>query len=611
MTTPDAAIDPITLSTVWHSFQTTCREMRHLIERTAQSFLMGQLKDVSVGIWRADGATIAMPEGLLNQFLGTGFAINSIKDRFAGDLHPGDVILTNDPYHGGHNVHLPDWGFIRPIFWEDELLFFTLVRGHQMDTGGSFPGGYFPNGYDIHAEGLCIPPLKVYERGVERSDLLELIWNNVRFRDAVRLDNYSMIAATRLAEERALGLVRRYGRDAVLACVDEMIDRTERAVRAEIAAIPDGTYSGESATDDDGTVLDEPVWVRVDVVVEGDELTIDFSRSDAQRKGYVNSVYAATYGTAVGAAILLFDPALADYHNEGSLRPMTVVAPLGNVTNAEYPATVGAGPVNVGTQIMEAVTEALAAAKPERAMAAWAKHRGDYTFAADPRTGKPYVRTTFDYDGSAGAVWGHDGPTGPTAMGTLASVIRGNIEEAEIRYPWRMLQLEVVPDFMGAGRWRGGGGVDWRAVNEGTDGRMATGSSDGDEMLGKGVLGGDPTPPCRTFLLRGDERIRIKPHRMQEVRTGDVLVKLSSGGAGVGDPRQRDVAAVVEDVRNELVTVEAARRQYGVVLDADTLEVDQELTEKLRSEPPTDGVRVVVDEERLAVRLDRDPPSPA
>jgi N-methylhydantoinase B len=599
----DVTIDPITLSTVWHSFQTTCREMRYLVERTAQSFLMAQLKDVSVGIWRADGATVAMPEGLLNQFLGTGFAINSIKEKFGDDLHPGDVILTNDPYHGGHNVHLPDWGFMRPIFWGDELLFFTLVRGHQMDTGGSFPGGYFPNGYDIHAEGLCIPPLKVYEKGVEKSELFELIWNNVRFREAVRLDNYSMIAATRLAEERVHGLLERYGPDAVLGCIEQMITRTERAVRSEIAAIPDGTYSGESATDDDGTVLDEPVWVRVDITIKGDELVIDFSRSDAQRKGYINSIFAATYGTAVGAAILLFDPALADFHNEGSLRPMTVVAPEGNITNAVYPATVGAGPVNVGTQIMEAVIEALAKAKPERAMAAWAKHRGDYTFASDPRTGKPYVRTTFDYDGSAGAVWGHDGPTGPTAMGTLASVIRGNVEEAEIRYPWRLLNLEVVPDFMGAGRWRGGGGVDWRAVNEGTDGRMATGSSDGDEMLGKGVLGGHPTPECRTYLERDGELIRVKPHRMQELRRGDVLIKLSSGGAGVGDPAEREPEKVAEDVRDGIVSVEAARLIYRVALDPQTLEVDQAQTAELRATPTNGETRVVVDEDALAVRL--------
>ena len=308
-----------------------------------------------------------------------------------------------------------------------------------------------------------------------------------------------------------------------------MISRTERAVRAEIRAIPDGCYVGESATDDDGTVLDEPVWIRVSVVVEGDEMTIDFSRSDDQRRGFVNSVYAATYGTAVGAALLVFDPALADYHNEGSLRSITVVAPPGNVTNAQYPATVGGSPVNVGTQIIEAVTQALASARPDRAMAAWGKHRGDYTSAVDLRSGRGYVRTTFDYDGSAGAVWGYDGPTGPTAMGTLASVIRGNVEEQEIRYPWRIEKLEVVPDFMGAGRWRGGGGVDWRAVNDGSAGRMATGSSDGDEMLGSGVLGGRPTPECRTYLKRGERLIRVKPHRLQEIEPGDTLIKLSSG----------------------------------------------------------------------------------
>ncbi len=603
MATTDVKMDPITLSTVWHSFQTTCREMRHLMERTAQSYLMAQLKDVSVGIWLADGQTVAMPEGLLNQFLGTGFAIKDLHERFGDDLHPGDIILTNDPYHGGHTPHLPDWGFFRPIFWEDELLFITLVRGHQTDTGGSFPGGYFPDGYDIHAEGLCIPPIKVFDRGRERTDVLELIWNNVRFRDGVRQDNYSMIAATKLAEDRTIDLLKRYGRDTVIGCIEQMIERTERAVRAEIAAIPDGTYTGESATDDDGTVLDEPVWIRVDVTIDSDELIIDFSRSDGQRQGYVNSPYASTYGTAVGAAILLFDPALADFHNEGSLRPMTVIAPPGNVTNAQYPATVGASPVNVGLQIMEAVTQALAKANPERAMAAWGKHRGDYSFATDLRTGKPYVRTMFDYDGSAGAVWGHDGPTGPLAFGTLGSVTRGNVEEAEIRYPWRILNLEVVTDFMGAGKWRGGGGVDWRALNEGSDGRMATGSSDGDVMLGQGVLGGHPTPPCRTFLKRGDQLSKVKPHRMARFKQGDVLIKLSSGGAGVGDPRERPIDAVVEDVRNEFVSVEAAERMYGVCLDADTFEVDHERTEKLRSAPVTEEAEVLIDEEQLQVYI--------
>src|SRR3990170_2907457 len=317
-----AKADPTTVATVWHSMQTICREMRHVMDRTAQNYLISQLHDVSVGILGAKGETIAVPEGLPTQFLGSGFAVKSLVEKFGGDIHPGDVFLTNDPYHGGHCCHLPDWAFFRPIFYKKELLFFTMVRAHQQDTGGSFPGGYFPNGYDIHAEGICIPPTKVFEAGKERTDVLELIWNNVRWPEGVRIDNYAMIAATKMCEERIVALLDTYGKETVLQCVDQMIDRTEQAVREEIRKIPNGTYRGESATDDDGTVLDEQVWVRADVTVQGDEMIIDLSRSDKQRRGFVNTIQSASYGKAVAAALLMMDPELADYHNEGSLRPI-------------------------------------------------------------------------------------------------------------------------------------------------------------------------------------------------------------------------------------------------------------------------------------------------
>lgn len=596
-------IDPITLSTVWHGFQSLCREMRSMMTRTSQSYLMATLKDLSVGVWLTDGSTVAVPEGLPGQFLGTSFAIEAIREKFKDDLHPGDVILTNDPYHGGHNSHLPDWGFIRPIFLDGELLFFTMVRGHMQDTGGSFPGGYFPNAYDIIAEGLCIPPLKIIKRGVEDADLLELIFNNVRFVDEMKIDCQAMIATTLFAENRIVEMLRRYGRDTVLGAVHQMMERTERAVRAEIAAMPDGTYSGDSSTDDDGTVLDEPVTVRVDVTIKGDEVTLDFSRSDAQRTGFVNCVYAVTYARAVAATIIYMDPALADFHNTGSLRPLTVIAPLGSVTNARYPATVGASPVNVGGQVIEAVVEALSKAKPDRSIAGWGRHRGDYTFATDPRTGERYVRTTFDYDGSAGAVWGHDGMTGPTTLTTLGSVQRGSLEEGEIRFPWKILKQEVRSDFNGTGRWRGGGGIDWRALNEGSDGRMATGSSDGDVIRVKGAQGGQSNPNARTFILRGKEKIRVKPHRMVDIKKGDIVVKLSPGGAGVGDSWERPIERVVSDVRTEMVTAKAARLIYGVVLDPITFQVDEAATGKLRSSPPAERYFAVINEDTLDIEI--------
>jgi N-methylhydantoinase B len=576
-------IDPTTVATIWHSMQTICKEMRHMVKRTAQNYLIGQLQDMSVGIWGADGTTIAVPVGLPVQFLGTTFAVQDLVKMFGGNINPGDVFLTNDPYHGGHNCHLPDWGYIRPIFYKGELLFFTLCRGHQMDTGGSFPGGYFPNGYDIHAEGLIIPPIKVIERGKERKDLVNLILNNVRFSDGVRVDLHAMIGATTMCERRVLALLDMYGKQTVFASVQEMIKRTEIAVRDEIRKIPDGVYTGAAATDDDGTVLDEPVWVRARITVKGDELTIDLSESDAQRKGFINSVYAATYGNAIAAAILYFDPAIADYHNQGTMEPIKVVAPLGSVVNCKYPATVGASPVNVGIQVMEAVLEALAKALPGRAVAAWGKHRGDYVFAMDPRTGEPYVRTSFDYDGSGGAVAGYDGYQAVSTLTALGAAHRDNVEEMEVRVPWRALRWEFVPDFSGAGKWRGGPGLHWEAFNEGSDGQMATGSSDGDVVQGFGALGGEPTPVSRTYLRRNGEDIRVKPHRLVPVKTGDVLVKHSSGGGGVGNPAERDPELVREDVENEFVSLENAKEIYRVVIEPDTLKVDHQATKALRA----------------------------
>ncbi len=576
-------IDPTTVATVWHSMQTICKEMRHLVKRTAQNYLIGELQDLSVGIWGADGSTIAVPVGLPNQFLGTTFAVQDLVKMFAGDINPGDVFLTNDPYHGGHNTHLPDWGYIRPIFYKGGLLFFTLCRGHQMDTGGSFPGGYFPNGYDIHAEGLVIPPIKVIDRGRERKDLVNLILNNVRFSDGVRVDLHAMIGSTTMCEKRILALLDMYGRNTVLACIEEMMRRTELAVREEIRKIPDGVYKGAAATDDDGTTLDEPVWVRARITVKGDEMTIDLSESDAQRKGFVNCVYAVTYGIAIAAVILYFDPALADYHNQGTMAPIKVIAPPRSVVNCEYPATVGASPVNVGVQIMEAVVEALAKALPHRAVAAWGKHRGDYLFATDPRTGEPYVRTCFDYDGSAGAVSGYDGYQAVSTLTAMGAAHRDNVEEMEARVPWRALRWEFVSDFSGAGRWRGGPGLHWEALNEGSDGQMATGSSDGDVVQGSGALGGEPSPVSRTYLRRGSENIRVKPHRLVPVKTGDVLVKHSSGGGGVGNPAERDPDLVRDDVRKDFVSLKAAKETYKVIIDPTTWKVDYEATKALRA----------------------------
>jgi N-methylhydantoinase B len=571
----------MTLSTVWHSFQSICKEMRHVIDRTSQNYLIAQLHDVSVGVWDGAGRTVSVPIGLSVQYLGGKLSVEYVLNKFRGDLNPGDVILVNDPYNG-YCCHLPDWGFYRPIFYRGELLFFTFCRAHQMDTGGAYPGGYFPDAYDIHAEGLRIPGIKVMVGDREREDVMELILNNVRWPEGTRIDNYAQIAATRLCEQRIVALLDKYGKETVLACVEEMMTRTEKAVRTAIAKIPDGTYYGEAATDDDGTELDVPVWARCDITVKGDTLKVDFSKSDKQRKGFVNCVFNSTFSNALSALFMFLDPALGEYHNEGSLRPITIYAPPGSVLNAQYPATVGASPVSMGHQIIESVVSAMSKAIPERAIACWGKRYGHYIFGHDPRSNEKYVVTTFDMDGGAGAVRGYDGYEGGTSIGALGEVNRGNVEEVEIRFPWRTRRWEFACDTAGAGKWRGASGIHWEVENVGGDAGIATGSSDGEIVRAPGALGGEPTPNSRSFLIRDGKREKIRGHRLYNLKPGDVILKLSGGGAGVGPPEERDPEKVRRDVINEFISPAQARDVYRVILDAETLEIKQPETARLR-----------------------------
>jgi N-methylhydantoinase B len=280
---------------------------------------------------------------------------------------------------------------------------------------------------------------------------------------------------------------------------------------------------------------------------------------------------------------MFLDPALGEYHNEGSLRPITVTAPPGSVVHAQYPATVGASPVSMGHQIIESVVMAMSRAMPERAIGCWGKRYGHYIFGLDPRTGERYVVTTFDMDGGAGAARGFDGYEGATSIGTLGEVNRGNVEEVEMRFPWRTLRWEFAPDTCGAGRWRGASGIHWEVQNVGGEAGIATGSSDGERVRAPGALGGEPTPNSRAVLIRDGETSPVRGHRLYQLKPGDIIRKVSGGGAGVGVPTERDPEKVRWDVRNGFISAERAREAYKVVLDPAALAVDEAATRALRS----------------------------
>ena len=576
-------VDPLTLSTVWHGLQRICREMRRVIERTSQSYLISQLKDISVGIWDGEGHTVAIPVGLATQFVGGKFSVRYILNEYRNNVYPGDIFLANDPYNG-YSCHPPDWGFFRPIFHQGKVAFWTLARAHVEDTGAAFPGAYFSDPYDIHSEGILIPGVKVVEKGKEQRDILRLIWNNVRLAEGVKIDCYAMIAATEVAHNRLTELVGRYGIKTVQNCIAVMQQRTERAVRACIKEMKDGTYYGESSTDDDGYELDVPVTVRCEATIKGDELTIDFSKSDKQRRGFINSSYPSTYSIAVAGAILFLDPALADYHNEGTMRALDIIAPEGLVVNAKYPAPMGGAPVNVGHNIIEAVMMAMSEALPGRAAAGWGRRYGQYIYGTNPRTGGLYIMPGYHAEGGAGAVAGYDGYQGAASIGTLGEISRPNTEDVEIKYPWKVISREFRMDSSGAGKWRGGPGFHWEVVNLGGEAGMHTGAGQGETTFSHGALGGKPTPPNTCHILRNGERIQAKVHRLHQLKPGDHIVKDSGGGGGVGRPEERDPQAVWGDVYiNELVTLETAREIYKVVIDPATRQIDWDQTRSLRA----------------------------
>ena len=238
----------------------------------------------------------------------------------------------------------------------------------------------------------------------------------------------------------------------------------------------------------------------------------------------------------------------------------------------------------MGHQIIESVVSAMSQAVPEHAIACWGKRYGHYIFGDDPRTKEKYVVTTFDADGGAGAVKGFDGYEGATSIGALGEVNKGNVEEVEMRFPWRTVRWELAQDSAGAGKWRGACGIHWEVENVGGDAGIATGSSDGEVVRAPGALGGEPTPNSRSFLTRDAKTERIRGHRLYQLKPRDVLLKITGGGAGVGNPAERDPELVRIDVVKEMVSVEKARETYKVVIDPETVEVDKEKTALLRAQ---------------------------
>jgi N-methylhydantoinase B len=540
-------LDPIVTSVIQHRLLAIVEEMGEAMLRTSYSQILNSSRDFSTAICDLEGQLIAQAEHVPIHVGALPFAARAVAEFFGDDIHPGDVFLLNDPYHGGN--HLPDLTVFVPVFAGDRPRFWSINRAHQSDIGGATHGAYNAAATDIWQEGLRISPLRLYDRGAVRRDLLEMIATNVRHSRDFRGDLAAMIGSAHLGERRLLALAAEFGWPVTDAAIEAVLDGTERRTRAVIAEWQDGIYRGEAVLDDDGRGHDD-IHIRASVTKRGSDLVVDLSDSHEQVASFVNSSYANTYSAVVVALSYLIDPDTPK--NDGTFRPIRLVARPGTVVWANPGAPVTLATNHCGQEIIEAIIKALAPACPERAMAGWGRRFRIAIQGRDPRSGKPFIWHFFQARPGGGASPVGDGWPGAGEWQAAGGIKFGSLEVTEVRFPLFFRRHEFRPDSGGAGKFRGGPGGVVDMVAETAEPAIGNTAGDGVRHGACGILdGADGVPHRYTLYSKGRPPRTIKTKETGLViRPGDVLVLESGGGGGWGDPVERAPAAVARDFEN-------------------------------------------------------------
>jgi N-methylhydantoinase B len=547
-------LDPIVVSVVRHRLLAIVEEMGEAMLRTSYSQILNSSRDFSTAICDLGGRLIAQAEHVPIHVGALPYAAKAVAEFFAGDIHQGDVFLLNDPYHGGN--HLPDLTVFVPVFAEAEPRFWSINRAHQSDIGGATHGAYNAAATDIWQEGIRITPLRLYDRGQVRRDVLEMIATNVRHPRDFRGDLAAMIGSAHLGERRLLALAREFGWQVTDAAIEAVLDGAERQARAAIARWKDGVYRGEAVLDDDGRGNND-IRIRATVDKRGSDLVIDLSQSDPEVASFVNSSYANMRSAVVVALAYLIDPDTPK--NDGAFRPVTVRAKPGTVVWANPGAPVTLATNHCGQEIIEAIVRALAPACPDAAMAGWGRRFRIAIQGRDPRAalpgGKPFIWHFFQARPGGGASPAGDGWPGAGEWQAAGGIKFGSLEVTEVRFPLFFRRHEFRADSGGAGQYRGGPGGVVEMVVETAQPALANTAGDGVRHGACGILGGRDGKPHRYTLYSAGETPR--PIRTKEtglvIRPGDVLVLESGGGGGWGDPAERRAEAISGDIDNGFV----------------------------------------------------------
>jgi len=575
-------IDSVFASVLQRRLKSITEEIGLTLLRTTRSPILNEARDFATGLYDAKGRMLEQTEYIPVLAFALQPSCEHVIRYFDDDIAPGDVILHNDVFSGGNQNN--DVAVFRPVFHGDRLVAWSACKGHQADIGGAVRGGYNPEAREVWQEALRIPPVKVYERGQLRKDVWDMIFANIRLR-IVEEDIKAQIGGTLVGERGFKELVERHGVQVILDHIDYLYDSTERMVRKEIEAIPDGIYRGKSIAFYDGVNPGSKMKINLAVTVAGSDITFDFSGSSPQTPGFVNAPYSSTASALLLTFLMLINADVP--HNAGLLRPLKVVNPEGSFLNARFPAATTFGNSITGPT-SDAILRAFAQAIPQMVTAGWNRMLGMTVTGMDPRHRRPYVDILFlALKGGSGATLNADGYDHIGLINCGGGLLAQDYEMFEIQNPHFLLQHEYATDSAGAGCWRGGLGVDTEFRIDGDD---VTGIVFGDgvdeEARGFGIFGGRPGSLNEISVTdpQGNVRRPRSKEIMRGITRGSVVRQRAGGGGGYGDPRERPVEHVVADVRNGYVSVDRAREDYGVAIDPLTLEANLAQTKKLRSD---------------------------
>lgn len=554
--------DPITLEVLRNALQSVAEEMGVILTRTALSPNIKDRRDCSTAVYTAGGELVAQAEHIPLHLGLMPAVVNAVLAEIPlQKMKPGDAIIINDPYISGS--HLPDICIIKPVFAGSIPIALVANLAHHVDVGGCAPGSMSTVSRDIFHEGIRIPPLKIMRQGKINNSLLRLLANNVRTPREFNGDIQAQLTAGHTGEKRVQELARRYGSASLCRYMEDIITYTERRMRSALESLPKGKFTFEDYLEGDG-ISTEKIKITVTVTLDRDEMTVDFTGTSPQVQGPVNATRGVTQACVYYAAKVVADPELPS--NQGLARPIRIITPEGSLVNPVFPAPVAHANINTAQRITDVILGALSKVVPEKVTAAGTGSMNNFTIGGPGPENSiySYVET---YGGGQGGMLDRDGMDGVHVH--MTNTRNTPVEVIELSYPLRVESYSLRPDSGGAGKFRGGCGLE-RKIRVLSHEATVTVSAERSVLSPWGLNGGKDGAPARCTVQRPGQS---KPQEYRpakftaHVPSGTLITLQTAGGGGYGNPGERDPELVLKDVKNGLVSPQKAKEDYGVNID--------------------------------------------